>query len=156
MSALEKLSQRARELPAGEDGPIGALGVPITGGRSIAIDPRSIPLGAPVRSDTLERTMLLLDDQPGFSVRPVLRPGAQFGETVANLVQNTQAAESVIRDADMAYEMTVFTKNQILTQSAQSMLGQANQLPSAVLNVIWMMIGLVALWRIRSSSTSAT
>jgi hemolysin activation/secretion protein len=40
-----------------------------------------IPLGAPVRSDTLERTMLLLDDQPGFSVRPVLRPGAQFGET---------------------------------------------------------------------------
>ena len=40
-----------------------------------------VPLGAPIRSDTLERTMLLLDDQPGFRVRPVLKPGAQFGET---------------------------------------------------------------------------
>lgn len=40
-----------------------------------------IPLGAPVRGDTLERTMLLLDDQPGFGVRPVLKPGTEFGQT---------------------------------------------------------------------------
>ena len=37
-----------REMPASDDGPIGALGVPLTPERSIAIDPRSIPLGAPV------------------------------------------------------------------------------------------------------------
>lgn len=37
-----------RELPDGLPGPLGALGVPLTGGRSIAIDPRFIPLGAPV------------------------------------------------------------------------------------------------------------
>ncbi|MDH5480031.1 MAG: MltA domain-containing protein [Nitrosomonas sp.] len=37
-----------RELPADLSGPIGALGVPLTAGRSIAIDPRSIPQGAPV------------------------------------------------------------------------------------------------------------
>jgi peptidoglycan lytic transglycosylase A len=37
-----------RELPAGDGGPIGALGVPLTPGRSIAVDPRAIPLGAPV------------------------------------------------------------------------------------------------------------
>ncbi|MFN3545134.1 MAG: murein transglycosylase A [Thiobacillus sp.] len=37
-----------RELPNGLMGPLGALGVPLTGGRSIAIDPRFIPLGAPV------------------------------------------------------------------------------------------------------------
>jgi membrane-bound lytic murein transglycosylase A len=37
-----------RELPNGPQGPIGALGVPLTGGRSIAVDPRFIPLGAPV------------------------------------------------------------------------------------------------------------
>jgi len=37
-----------RELPNGLSGPLGALGVPLTGGRSIAIDPRFIPLGAPV------------------------------------------------------------------------------------------------------------
>jgi membrane-bound lytic murein transglycosylase A len=37
-----------REMPASDDGPIGALGVPLTAERSIAIDPRSVPLGAPV------------------------------------------------------------------------------------------------------------
>ena len=37
-----------RELPADLSGPIGALGVPLTAGRSIAIDPLSIPQGAPV------------------------------------------------------------------------------------------------------------
>jgi membrane-bound lytic murein transglycosylase A len=37
-----------RELPNGLAGPLGALGVPLSGGRSIAVDPRFIPLGAPV------------------------------------------------------------------------------------------------------------
>ncbi len=37
-----------RELPAGLPGPIGALGVPLTAERSIAVDPRVVPLGAPV------------------------------------------------------------------------------------------------------------
>jgi len=37
-----------RELPTSNDGPIGALGVPLSEGRSIAIDPRYVPLGAPV------------------------------------------------------------------------------------------------------------
>ncbi len=37
-----------RELPDGEGGPPGALGVPLTPGRSIAVDPRAVPLGAPV------------------------------------------------------------------------------------------------------------
>lgn len=37
-----------RELPAGESGPIGAMGVPLRAGRSIAIDPAHVPLGAPV------------------------------------------------------------------------------------------------------------
>lgn len=37
-----------RELPNGLSGPLGALGVPLTGGRSIAVDPRFVPLGAPV------------------------------------------------------------------------------------------------------------
>ncbi|MCB1954624.1 MAG: MltA domain-containing protein [Rhodocyclaceae bacterium] len=43
-----------RQLPAGEGGPIGALGVPLTDGRSIAVDPRSVPLGAPVFIDATE------------------------------------------------------------------------------------------------------
>jgi len=37
-----------RELPAGNGGPLGALGIPLTAGRSLAVDPRTVPLGAPV------------------------------------------------------------------------------------------------------------
>jgi flagellin len=53
-----------------------------------------------------------------------------------NQEQNMQAAESVIRDADFAYETTQFTRNQILTQSATAMLAQANTLPQSVLNLL--------------------
>jgi flagellin len=52
------------------------------------------------------------------------------------LLQNTQAAESVIRDADMAYEMMQFTKNNILSQASQAMLAQANQQPQSVLQLL--------------------
>ncbi|WP_017756458.1 flagellin N-terminal helical domain-containing protein [Calidifontibacillus oryziterrae] len=50
--------------------------------------------------------------------------------------ENLTAAESRIRDADMALEMTEFTKNNILNQSAQAMLAQANQLPQGVLQLL--------------------
>ena len=55
---------------------------------------------------------------------------------VATTLQNTQAAESTIRDADMAYEMTQFTKNNILSQAAQSMLAQANQSSAGILQLL--------------------
>ncbi|MGM0607124.1 MAG: flagellin [Candidatus Muiribacteriota bacterium] len=50
--------------------------------------------------------------------------------------ENTQAAESRIRDVDMAKEMTDFTKNQVLMQSGTSMLAQANQKPQNVLGLL--------------------
>lgn len=50
--------------------------------------------------------------------------------------ENLTAAESRIRDLDMAKEMMNFTKMNILMQSAQSMLGQANQMPQAVLQLL--------------------
>jgi flagellin len=55
---------------------------------------------------------------------------------VATTLQNTQAAESTIRDADMAEEMTKFTKNNILQQAAQSMLSQANQGTQGILQLL--------------------
>jgi flagellin len=57
-------------------------------------------------------------------------------QNVAVTLQNTQAAESTIRDADMAYEMTQFTKNNILSQAAQSMLSQANQGTQGILQLL--------------------
>jgi flagellin len=50
--------------------------------------------------------------------------------------ENLQAAESRIRDADMAFEMIGFTKNQILQQSGMAMLAQANQSPQSVLSLL--------------------
>lgn len=50
--------------------------------------------------------------------------------------ENLQAAESRIRDVDMAKEMMEFTKNNILQQAAQAMLAQANQAPQGVLQLL--------------------
>ncbi|MCR8645037.1 flagellin [Paenibacillus sp. N1-5-1-14] len=50
--------------------------------------------------------------------------------------ENLSAAESRIRDVDMANEMMQFTKNNILTQAAQAMLAQANQQPQGVLQLL--------------------
>lgn len=60
----------------------------------------------------------------------------RLGYATANLattIENVQAAESVIRDLDMAEEMTQFTKNQILLQAGTAMLAQANMAPQQVL-----------------------
>jgi flagellin len=53
-----------------------------------------------------------------------------------NQEQNMQAAESVIRDADFAYESTQYTRNQILSQSSTAMLAQANTVPQSVLQLL--------------------
>lgn len=50
--------------------------------------------------------------------------------------ENMTAAESRIRDVDMAAEMMSFTKNNVLTQAAQAMLAQANQQPQSVLQLL--------------------
>ena len=55
---------------------------------------------------------------------------------LATAVENTQAAESVISDVDMAAEMTNFTKNQILLQAGTAMLAQANMAPQSVLTLL--------------------
>ena len=59
--------------------------------------------------------------------------------TIANLdnvAENTQAAESRIRDTDMAKEMVEYSKNNILAQAGQSMLAQANQSTQGVLSLL--------------------
>ena len=63
----------------------------------------------------------------------------RFEHTIKNLdniVENTTAAESQIRDTDMAAEMVKFTKNNILMQAGQSMMAQANQSTQGVLSLL--------------------
>lgn len=94
-----------RELPATidpDEGPIGALGVPLTPGRSLAVDPRHVPLGAPVFLSTtypasgkpLRRLMLAQDT--GGAIRGIVRAdffwgfGAQAGAQAGRMKQQGQ------------------------------------------------------------------
>ncbi len=56
--------------------------------------------------------------------------------TLNTTAENTQAAESRIRDVDMATEMVEYSKNNILAQAGQSMLAQANQATQGVLSLL--------------------
>ena len=51
-------------------------------------------------------------------------------------MENTTAAESRIRDADIAKEMATFSRNQILKQAGTAILAQANQVPQGVLSLL--------------------
>ena len=64
---------------------------------------------------------------------------SRMEHTINNLTvasENVQKSESTIRDADMAKEMTEYTKNNVMMQSSQSMLAQANQSLSSVLSLL--------------------
>jgi len=88
-----------REAPNSKDGPVGALGVPLTNERSIAIDPRSVPLGAPVFLATtrpnsgkpLNRLMLAQDT--GSAIKGAVRAdffwgfGKEAGEQAGRMKQ---------------------------------------------------------------------
>ena len=72
---------------------------------------------------------------------PAFAEGGASGplDTINNLSvmqENIQDAESTIRDTDVADEMMAYTKNNILVQSAQAMLAQANQVPQGVLQLL--------------------
>jgi flagellin len=101
----------------------------IDGGSNISANERAIVFGNPaVQSPTgLERINKMRSTIGAMTNR--------LESTVNNLMNqqtNTQAAESVIRDADFAQETAQFTKNQILMQSSTAMLSQANSLPQMV------------------------
>ena len=82
-----------RELPNGLTGPLGALGVPLTGGRSIAVDPRFIPLGAPVflattqPNSTVPLNRLVMAQDTGGAIRGGVRADFfwGFGDTAGEL-----------------------------------------------------------------------
>jgi len=56
--------------------------------------------------------------------------------TVSIAIENLSAAESAIRDADIAEEVALLTRNQILVQAATAMVGQANLIPQSVLQLL--------------------
>ena len=89
-----------REAPNSKEGPVGALGVPLTAERSIAVDPRSVPLGAPVflattrpNSNTPLNRMMLAQDT-GSAIKGAVRAdyfwgfGKEAGEQAGRMKQS--------------------------------------------------------------------
>ncbi len=109
-----------------------ALGVKGTDGQVLSVQTQE---KANAAINTLETALQkALDEQANIGAIQ-----ARLNYTSSNLTtasENVQNSESTIRDADMAKEMTNYTKNNVLLQAAQSMLAQANQNSSAVLSLL--------------------
>jgi flagellin len=105
----------------------GALGVQNTG-----VSTSTSALSALSTIDTAIRSVNTMRSDMGAYVNRL-----EFAvNNLDNQIYNTQDAESRIRDVDFAKETTEFTRAQILTQSATSMLAQANQVPQSMLSLI--------------------
>jgi flagellin len=99
-----------------------------TGGVSV----QSAAQSAIASLDTALSSVLSLRSTIGSAMNRLEKTVNNLGISVTNLTD----AESRIRDTDFATETTQFTRNQILTQSATSMLAQANQLPNGALSLL--------------------
>lgn len=104
---------------------------------SLAIDTLSVTsaAGALTALDTITNAISTVSQGRG-------KVGAvqnRLTRSVANLsitIENLQAAESSIRDADIAEEIATLTRNQILVQSSTAMVGQANLIPQSILQLL--------------------
>ena len=107
--------------------------------RALGVDGNKVDLstqsGAQKATTTIDAAIKKVSEQRG-------KMGAiqnRLEHTIANLdtaAENTQNAESRIRDTDMAEEMVEYSKNNILAQAGQSMLAQANQSTQGVLSLL--------------------
>jgi flagellin len=108
---------------------LGALGMSLT---TTAVSTASSALATLSLIDLAVRSVNTMRSDMGAYVNRL-----EFAiSNLSNQVFNTQDAESRIRDVDFAKETTEFTRAQILTQSATSMLAQANQVPQGVLALL--------------------
>ncbi|GAB6037749.1 hypothetical protein JCM15519_23080 [Fundidesulfovibrio butyratiphilus] len=105
--------------------------------------PVSVPDGTDITTQDLAQKALGAIDKAIVkkdNVRAALGASQnRLSNTIQNLqiqAENLQSSESRISDTDVAQEMTEFTKEQILTQSATAMLAQANSLPKMALQLI--------------------
>ena len=98
-------------------------------------------IGVETREKALD-SLDKLDFALEYALNEATQMGAyqmRLGQTVENLIvrhENTIASESVITDADMAKEVTSYVKYNVLAQSAQAMLAQANQKREGILSLL--------------------
>jgi len=101
---------------------------------AISADQMLTAAGAQTFLATIDSAIGILNDARG-GIGAIQNRLNYASANLATTIENVQAAESVIRDVDMAAEMTTFTKNQILLQAGTAMLAQANMAPQVVLSL---------------------
>jgi flagellin len=104
------------------------------GGLGLTMDQLTTAANAQTMLTTVDAAISTLGDVRG-DIGASMNRLAYAAANLSTTIENTQAAESVIRDVDMAAEMTTFTKNQILQQAGTAMLSQANQAPQLILSL---------------------
>lgn len=142
-AALNGKTELNAALAAGANGAdiFGTTGGALTGGTPAL--PEDPDLGIYVSTQkAADRAIKIIDDASVKVSAERSKLGAmqnRLEHTIANLgtsAENLQAAESRIRDLDMAEEIMAFTKNNILQQAATAMLAQANMAPQSVLQLL--------------------
>jgi flagellin len=108
---------------------LGALGLNAT---TTSVSTSAVALSALSLIDTAIKSVNTMRADMGSYVNRLEFAISNLG----NQIYNTQDAESRIRDVDFAKETTEFTRAQILTQSATSMLSQANKVPQGMLSLL--------------------
>ncbi len=113
-----------------------ALGAITTGASALNLSTNQLQSASTAQTfmATIDTAISYLNTQRGSVGANQNRLG-YASATLATTIENTSAAESVIRDADMAAEMTTMSKNQILMQAGTAMLAQANQAPQQLLSL---------------------
>lgn len=146
VKALQKeLDKQGLDVEVKSDGTSGAAGEIGAAVDITAVDPAVIDDTKGVRISTqasADKAITTINNALNTVSEERAKLGAnqnRLEHTINNLgatSENLTAAESRIRDVDMAKEMMEFTKNNILTQAAQAMLAQANQQPQGVLQLL--------------------
>ncbi|MDQ0177082.1 flagellin [Bacillus chungangensis] len=124
---------------------LGLVGTTVTEGLEVTNGTNNVAVGSALNvldHDSAADAVKIIND----AIEKVSAERSKLGafqnrleHTINNLgtsSENLTAAESRIRDVDMAKEMMEFTKNNILTQASQAMLAQANQQPQGVLQLL--------------------
>ena len=110
---------------------IGVDGIKVTGSDSTNADKAVDTISDAIKKVSKQRSAL------GAVQNRLEHTISNLDNVVENTTsENTQAAESRIRDTDMAEEMVSYSKNNILMQAGQSMLAQANQQNQGVLSLL--------------------
>ena len=104
---------------------------------SLGIDTLSVTAAAQALTtlDTINSAIAQVTSARG-SVGAVQNRLTRAVGNISVSIENLQAAESSIRDADIAEEIATLTRNQILVQSATAMVGQANLIPQSILQLL--------------------